>query len=279
MKKIKIITDSTCDLNQQIIDKYDIEVIPLVVNFGDESYFDGVDIKLEEFLAKMNNSDIMPTTSQITPQRFLECYKKYIEDGYEIISLHLSSKMSGTYQSACIAKDMINSDKIYVIDSKNVTSGLGILVIKAAKLKEEGYSSKEIYNKIIETIPHVKSALIFASLDNLVKGGRLSKTVGAVGSLLNIKLILAVENGEMVVKEKVRGTKKAIKSIVDFIDKKGIKNVETSILLNVDTKDIRDNVKNKLDEKDVNYIECKVGCVVGTHSGADACGVFFIEDY
>lgn len=277
MDKIKIITDSTCDLNNQVIREYDIDVIPLIVNFGDESYIDGVDINIREFLRKMDEENIFPTTSGINPNKFYEHYKKYLDEGYKIISIHLSSKMSGTYQSACIAKEMLETDDIVVIDSMNVTAGLGLLAIKAAELAKNGHSIQKIKKVIEETIPHVKNAYAFASLDNLVKGGRLSKTMGAIGNLLNIKLILAVVDGEMAVIDKVRGTKKAIKTILSSLEK--MDSDELSILLQIDNNDIRSALEEELKNKGVNFIVCDVGCVVGTHSGPNACGVAFIEKF
>lgn len=277
MDKIKIITDSTCDLNNQVIREYDIDVIPLIVNFGDESYIDGVDINIREFLRKMDEENIFPTTSGINPNKFYEHYKKYLDEGYKIISIHLSSRMSGTYQSACIAKEMLETDDIVVIDSMNVTAGLGLLAIKAAELAKNGYSIQKIKKVIEETIPHVKNAYAFASLDNLVKGGRLSKTMGAIGNLLNIKLILAVVDGEMAVIDKVRGTKKAIKTILSSLEK--MDSDELSILLQIDNNDIRSALEEELKNKGVNFIVCDVGCVVGTHSGPNACGVAFIEKF
>lgn len=279
MEKIKIITDSTSDLPLEIIKKYNIEVLPLLVNLEGQTYMDGVDINLHELLIKMRESEVFPGTAQVNPQRFFDCYKNYINDGYKIVSIHMSSKMSGTYQSACIAKDMLNSDNIVVIDSQNVTSGLGLLVLKAARLKENGCSTIEIQNEIIKTIPHVKSALAFDSLDNLVKGGRLSKTAGIIGNILGIKLILAVKNGEMAVIDKVRGSKKAVRTIIEHIEEKGVKEGETSILLQVEDKDILETLREDLIQKDMDFIECEVGCVVGVHAGPRACGVFFIEDY
>ncbi|WP_138203770.1 DegV family protein [Haloimpatiens lingqiaonensis] len=286
MEKIKIITDSTADLPKHIVDKYGIEVLPLFVNFGEESFRDGVDIHLEEFLERMYTSDMFPTTTQVNPQRFYECYKKYIEEGYKIISIHLSSKMSGTYQSAKMAVEMLisdsllkNPDDIVVIDSLNVTSGLGILVIESCKLRDEGKTIKEIQQGIIERIPHVKSCLAFSSLDNLVKGGRLSKTAGMIGNILGIKLILEVKDGEMAVMDKLRGGKKAVKKIISYMDEKGIKQGATSILLNADNKDILEDLKTKVDSLDREFVEAHVGCIVGTHSGGGACGVFFIEEY
>jgi len=279
MEKIKIITDSTCDLNSAVIDKYNIEVLPLLVNIENNTYMDGVDITLQEYLHKMKISKEFPSTTQVNPHRFYECYKKYLDQGYKIVSIHLSSKMSGTYQSSCMAKGMLESEDIISIDSYNVTSGLGLLVLKACKLKEEGYNIFQIEEKIKETIPHIKSALAFDSLDNLVKGGRLSKTVGAIGGLLDIKLILSVKDGEMAVIDKARGRKKAIKAILKNLDKAGIKNGETSILLQSSDKNILESLREHMLKREMDFIECGVGCVVGTHAGEGACGVFYVEDY
>lgn len=279
MQKIKIITDSTCDLNKEIIDKYNIEVLPLLVEIEGKTYRDGEDITLQEYLSKMNNSEEFPNTTQVIPHRFEECYKRYLDEGYKIVSIHLSSKMSGTYNSACIAKSILETENIIVIDSYNVTSGLGILVLKACKLKEEGLDIFEIEDKIKETIPHIKSALAFDSLDNLVKGGRLSKTVGTLGGLLGIKLILTIKDGEMAVIDKVRGRKKAISAILKRIDKTGIKSGETSVLLRASDKNVLESLRLQMNDRKIDFIECEVGCVVGTHSGEGACGIFYVEDY
>lgn len=279
MEKIKIITDSTADLPKDIIEKYGIEVIPLFVNFGDTDYKDGVDIELEQLFTKIEKENVFPQTSQINPQRFYEYYKRYIDEGYSIISIHISSKMSGTYQSACLAKDMLDSKDITVIDSNNVTSGLGLLVIKACKLRDEGLSADDIVKGVKETIPHVKSVLAFETLDYLVKGGRLPKTAGFIGNVLGIKPILTVENGEMVVKDKVRGSKKAVRAIFEYIDKLGLKQGEPCILLHVQNKDILSNLREHLNKDGTDFIECMVGCVVGIYAGPRACGIFFIEDY
>ena len=138
MEKIKIITDSTADLPQEVYDKYNIEVLPLLINFGEDSYLDVVEINPEKVFEKIEKEDVMPTTAQVIPNRFVEAYEKYLKEGYKIVSIHLSSAMSGTYQSACIAKETLESDDIVVIDSQNVTSALGILVLKAALLAEKG---------------------------------------------------------------------------------------------------------------------------------------------
>ncbi|AZV58599.1 DegV family protein [Clostridium sp. AWRP] len=279
MEKIKIITDSTADLPEYILKKYDVEVLPLIINFGEESYRDGIDIDTYSLFNKMENSNIFPATAQVNPQVFLDCYNSYIKKGYKIISIHLSSKMSGTYQSACIAKETLKSDDIVVIDSMNVTSGLGIQVIKAAKLKEAGLGIKEIEKEVKKISPHIKSTLAFNSLDNLVRGGRLSKTSGVIGNILGIKIIVEVKDGEMSVVDKVRGSKRILRSMLAYLDQKGIKSGEDLILLHVGEVDILDPLRENLNEKKLDFIECEVGCTVGVHSGSGACGVFFVEDY
>lgn len=279
MEKIKIITDSTSDLPISLIEKYGIEVIPLNVYFGDECYKDGVDLHLRELVDKMNETNIFPKTSQIPPAVFTDYYKKYLEQGYKIISIHLSSKMSGTYQSACIAKDMLDTEDIIVIDGNNVTAGLGIIVLKACKLAEQGMDISEIQKEILQLQPHVKSALAFESLDNLVKGGRLSKTAGFIGNILGIKVILEVKDGQMSVMDKVRGSKKATKNILQYLDKLQVKKGEIAILLNAESNDMLDTLRESLIERKIDFIESEVGCVVGTHSGLRACGIFFVENY
>lgn len=279
MEKIKIITDSTADLPKSIIDRYDIEVMPLTVNFGQESYMDGIDINTHEMLNKMDETGVFPGTAQVTPIRFQEVFSKFLNEGYKIVSLHLSWNMSGTYQSACIAKSYLDTQDIVVIDSRNVTSGLGLLVMKAARLKEEGLGIHEIEEEISKVIPHVKSSLGFESLDNLVKGGRLPRIVGTIGNMLGIRLILAVENGEMVVKDKVRGSKKAVRTMLNCYDSLGVKEGEPTILLNAEGEEMRAALKNGLESRNADFIECEVGCVVGVHAGRGASGLFFIEKY
>ena len=147
MQKIKIITDSTLDIPVELIKKNDIEVMPLLINFGEDSYLDGVEITPAEMIERINRENVLPTTAQITPTRFEEVFKKYLDQGYKIVTLLLSSEMSGTYQSACIAKDMLETEDIVVIDSRNVTSGLGLLVLKACRLRDNGAQLKRLKKK------------------------------------------------------------------------------------------------------------------------------------
>ena len=277
MEKIKIITDSTLDLQSDIIKEKDIEVLPLLINFGEESYLDGVEINTKEMLDRIERENVLPTTAQVTPNRFEEVFKKYLDEGYKIVTLVLSSEMSGTYQSACIAKNMLDSDDIVVIDSRNVTSGLGVLVLKACEFRDNGDNIFEIEEKIKNIIPKVKSSLSFESLENLVRGGRLSKTAGAIGSVLGLRLILEVKDGQMAVKDKVRGSKKALKKVISDFENGNVDTNSPIVLLEILNEEIYSGLKKYFEENNINYIDAKVGCTVGIHSGTRACGIFFVE--
>ncbi|MFR2298692.1 MAG: DegV family protein [Clostridium paraputrificum] len=278
MDKIKIITDSSADLPNEVFQKLNIDVLPLLINFGEESHLDGVDINIEELFEKIETSDVIHNTAQVTPPRFAEAYEKYLKQGYKIISIHLSSCMSGTYQSACLAKQMLESDDIYVVDSQNVTSGLGLLAYRAAILRDRGLSVEEIVADLEESKEYISSSLCFESLDNLVRGGRITKTVSVVTGVLGIKLILEVKDGLMAVKDKVRGSKKAVKRIIKDIEHYGLKEDMPIVLLNVNNEDVYKPIKEYLDEHNLNYIDAVVGCTVGIHSGNNATGVFFMSN-
>ena len=277
MEKIKIITDSTLDLPAELIREKDIEVLPLLINFGEESYLDGIEITTKEMIDKIDATGVLPTTAQVTPNRFEESFKKYLDEGYKIVALTLSSDMSGTYQSACIAKDMLESDDIIVIDSRNVTSGLGLLVLKACELRDKGLGIKEIEEGSLKAIPKVKCSLNFESLENLVRGGRLSKTAGTIGSVLGLRLILEIKDGKMSVKDKVRGSKKALKKLVSDFESADVDFDSPIVLLELLNEDVYQGLKIYFQEKNINYIDAKVGCTVGIHSGIKPCGIFFFE--
>ncbi len=277
MEKIKIITDSTADLPKEVYEKYDIEVLPLLINFGEESYLDGVEITPEELFGRIEKEGSLPTTAQVTPNRFMDAYKKYLDEGYKIISIHISSAMSGTYQSACIAKDTLESEDIFVIDSQNVTAALGMLVLKAVTLKEKGYDAEKIAEELDKVKYSINSSILFESLDNLVRGGRISKTAGIVGSMLGIKLILEIKDGLMSVKDKIRGSKKAIKKIISDLESNDLDSDVPVILIQVDNPEVTNALETYLIENNINYILSPVGTTVCIHSGRKCGGLVFLN--
>lgn len=278
MKKIKLITDSTCDLPKEVLEKNNIEVMRLLINFGEESYLDGIEINQDELFEKIESRNIFPTTSQITPNRFLEVFENAKKNDEILILVLISSVMSGTYQSACLAKKMSEYDDIYIVDSKSTCSGLGVLVLRAANLIKEGKSVEEIIDDLEREKYKINSSLSFDSLDNLIKGGRISKTVGVVTGILGIKLILEIKDGLMSVKDKVRGNKKAVKRIVEDIEKYGYRKDLPVILVNVDMEDIAGPLREYLKLNNIDFIETTVGCTVAIHSGKKASGLFFISE-
>lgn len=279
MNKIKIITDSTCDLPLEYIEKYNIEVMSVLINFGEDSYLEGVEITRDEMIERIERDDVLPTTAQITPLRFEECYGKYISEGYKVIAIHMSSKMSGTYQSALIAKNEFNDDDIVVIDALQITSALGLLVLKAAKMVEAHYTIHEIEKELLVYRKNIKSDLFFLSLDNLVRGGRLSRGKALIVGALGIKLILEIKDGEMDVKNKVRGSKKATREIIKSFESRERKEDEPVVLINYEGEEIATDLRSYLKEKEIDYIETTVGCAVGIHSGKNAGGFFYVEKY
>ena len=277
MEKIKIITDSTADLSKEIYDKYDIEVLPLLINFGEDSYLDGVEINPNIVFERIEKDNILPTTAQVIPNRFIQSYIKYLDEGYKIISIHMSSSMSGTYQSACIAKEVLESKDIVVIDSRNVTAALGILVIKAAKLREKGYNIVQMDEELNNVKDKIRISVYFESLEYLVRGGRISKTVGIVGNMLGIKLILEIKDGLMSVKDKIRGNKKSIKKIISDLENANLDDDVPVILIDVNNIEIKEALIDYMKINEVNFIECPVGSTVSIHSGPGCCGLVFLN--
>lgn len=276
MEKIKIITDSTADLSKEIYDKYDITVLPLLINFGEESYLDGVEINPNKVFERIEKDDMLPTTAQVIPNRFIEAYKKYLNEGYKIISIHMSSAMSGTYQSACIAKEALETRDIVVIDSQSVTAALGMLVLKAAKLSEKGYNIIQMKEELNNIKDNIKLSVYFDSLEYLVRGGRISKTVGIVGNMLGIKLILEIKDGLMSVKDKIRGNKKSIKKIISDLECANLDDEVPVILIDVNNTEIKEALKEYMKNNSVNFVECPVGSAVSIHSGPGCCGIVFL---
>ncbi len=272
MSKIKIITDSTSDIPRNIIDKYDIAVLPLTVLFGEEQYKDWVDITPSDFFKRMRESEKLPTTSMVTPNEFSTAYETYLKEYDEIISIHLSSSASGTYNSALLAKEMIKNDRIHVIDTKNYTYGYGQFVVEAAIMARDGNSSNEIIEKLKYFNENLKTLFVVDTLEYLKKGGRLSATKATIGTLLNLKPILTVKEGQIIAIDKARGFKKALKRIAEIIQEEGSDLGDQILKVKIGHADNYEHLKifkNVLEENFGTYQfeEFEVGCVIGVYCG------------
>lgn len=276
MEKIKILTDSCLDIPEELIEKNNIDILPVLINFGDKSYVDREEINLKEMLDKIEKEGVLPTTAQITPNRFEEYFKKALDEGYKVVAVLMSSNMSGTYNSACIAKEMVESDDIIIIDTQVITSAQGFFVLKACELRDKGLSAEEIKVEIEKMLPKMQASLCFESLDNLVRGGRISKTAGVIGTALGLRIIIGFEDGMMVAKDKIRGNKKVIKKIISDYENSNADKNEPVILIEIESPEIKFELKKYLEENNINFIETTPGCAVGIHSGLGASGLFFV---
>ncbi|MDA3932227.1 MAG: DegV family protein [Tenericutes bacterium] len=205
MKKIKLVTDSTCDLSEELIKIYDIEVIPLYVNFKDKSYLDGVDIVVPKIYDMVKESNELPKTAAPSPGIFYDVFKKYLNQGYDVLYTGIGSKFSASFNSAKIAKDMIDTDKIYLVDSLNLSTGSGLLLMKAGEMIKENKSATEIQKELEDIVPRVRSQFVIRTLDYLYKGGRLNALSVFFGTMLRFKPIIKVRDGVMGVGKKGRG--------------------------------------------------------------------------
>jgi DegV family protein with EDD domain len=210
MAKVKVVTDSTCDLNDEIIEKWGIIVVPLSISINGENYLDRVDISPKEFMEKMKASQELPKSSQPPAGEFLKIYDELAADGYEIISIHMTGGMSGTVRSAESAAQM-TSAKVNVVDSRFISKGLAFQVLEAAQMAADGKSSEEIVARLDEIREQTRLFVVVDTLENLVKGGRIGKGKAMIGSLLNIKPIASLEGGEYTPVSKARSHSQVVK--------------------------------------------------------------------
>ena len=277
--KTRIIVDSTADLMPEY--KSRVSVVPLTVHFGEEEYIDGVTIDHKTFYEKLIESDVLPSTSQATPDAFMKEFEKAKTAGEAAVVITLASKFSGTYQSAMIAA--AEYEDIYVVDSASAAMGSGILVELAFRLLDEGKPAEEIAAILEEEKKKIVIVALVDTLEYLKKGGRVSKTVAFAGTVLNIKPVLSVIDGEINMLGKARGSKMGNNLLVQEIDKAGGIDFSKPVLLGYSG--ISDALLQKYIEdsryiwegnlKEVRYTT--VGSVIGTHAGPGAVVVAFFK--
>ena len=202
--KIRIITDSAADLQPPY--RPDLTVLPMTVLFGERQYRDGVDLDHRQFYELLIESDILPTTSQLTPAQFEDAFQAAVDAGETVVCITLSSKLSGTYQSACIAAEEFPG-QVYVVDSLNATIGVAILVQRAFELVDQGMDAPAIAKVLEEEKGQIRLVALLDTLEYLKRGGRLSSSAALVGGLLGIKPVVTVADGEVQVLGKARGSK------------------------------------------------------------------------
>jgi len=281
---VRIITDSACDLPEDIIKEYNIDVMPILVILEEKEYFDGENLKPVELLNGMRQGQVYKT-AQIPPSYFKAKFSEYAERNESCIYIAFSSGLSGTYQSSVMAKDEVLEDypsfDLDIIDTKCASVGFGLVVHKAAQMAKEGKSKEEILNAIRFYAGHMEHIFTVDDLEYLYRGGRVSKTAAVVGSLLNIKPILDVEDGKLVPIEKIRGRSKVMKRMIEIMEERGKGLTNQVIGINHgDDMEAAIKLKSMIEEKFgcSEFILNTIGCAIGAHSGPGTLSVFFLNE-
>ena len=285
---IKIMADSTCDLSEEIIQKYNIGIAPLNIIIEDKSYRDKIDIQPDEFYTMLESLKESPTTSMPSPDEYIKVIDKAVEEGYtEFLCICMSSGTSGSYQSAVIAKDYYFENnpnttiKIYVVDSLSMSHGSGWLIMKSAQLLEQGYSFDQLieFNETYKT--RVKHFLCVDDLDNLIRSGRLTNASAFIGKILKIKPIMSMKKGRGAIVAKERGKNRVLKFYIDEFARRVDKDTTNFIIIGYTTNigianDLLEKLKNEVEFQGEVYI-MQMGAAVGNHVGLGGLSMFFVE--
>jgi len=282
MESVVVVTDSTSDLPGNIYEGYDLTVMPLSVVFGNKTYLDdGVDIKEDDFYQMMQSSSEMPKSAQPTPGDFINTYGKLIKQGKEIISIHISRKLSGTLNSAELAARQFEKGDIEIIDSELVHMPCGFMALKAAKMAAEGIGREDIIKELGVLRNKINSFFIPKSMDNLIKGGRINKIKGKFATILEIKPILTLKDGEVALYKNSRKWELAKKELLNSMESmiKDPKKLTVSIG-DVGSDTEADEMEQKIRERfePLEMIRTKIGIVVGAHLGIGGLGITFFEE-
>ncbi|NLY55386.1 MAG: DegV family protein [Firmicutes bacterium] len=279
MSRVAIVTDSTADVPAEFLEKYEIHVVPLYVHFGNKSFKDGVELPPQTFFPMLKESMETPTTSQPAVGEFVRLYEKLISEGKKVVSIHISSVLSGTFQSASLAKLSVPAGQVEVIDSANVTLSLGWQVIAAAEAAAKGWDLDDIVTLVREVGSQVKLYFAIDTLEYLYKGGRIGKVAAFLGTMLNFKPIITIENGGLVPYARVRSHKQVISKLVQLAEE--ALQTRGKIRIGVihtaapeKAAELRERLKDKLGLPELPLVT-EAGAVLGTHVGPGALAIAF----
>lgn len=275
---VKIITDSTSDITSDLAKELGISVVPLTISFGHDSYLDRIELSTDDFYKRLTSENIFPKTTQPSPNMFADVFEKAAEETDEILAIVISSKLSGTYQSALSAIDMIKSKcRIEVIDSYKTAMGLGLLAITAAELAKEGMGLSELTNKIKELAPQSNPVMAFDTMKYLVKGGRVGKAKGIVGSLLSVKPILTMKDGEVSPLTRVRSMAASEDYLYNHVASN--KNIKKLAVEHATTPEAAERLVERLSDvfPKENIYRSTVSPVLGTYMGPNVLSVSILD--
>jgi len=265
---VRIVTDSSCDLPTELVQELGITVVPLYVRFGEEVYREQVDISLDEFYKRLEQGPIHPVTIQPSPQDFVTAYQKVASEADGIVSIHISSKLSGTFNSALQGKKLLEKDfPIEVVDSQIITVGLALICIAAAKMAKAGESLASVVEEVKQMLPNIRLLALLDTLKYLQKGGRIGKAKALLGSILNVKPMITLKEGEVVPAGQTRSRSKGIERLFSFVE--SVSNIEDLVIAYNTTPDeaqaLAERLGSILTKEAVKVI--RLGTTLGVHMG------------
>ncbi len=273
--KLAIVTDSVSDISPKIAKELKITVVPLTVIFGTDQFLDGVELSNSEFFQKLETDPNHPSTSQPSPEAFVKTYEKLLKQGFEILSVHVSAKLSGTINSAEQAIKSLDTNKIKIVDTGTASMAQGLVAMSAARAAKNAKSLDELADMAETTAKKTNVYVAMDTMEFLKRGGRIGKARAMLGSILNIKPIITTDNGEIVPHSRARTIKKAISSMInDMGDKNQI--VEVAVLHST-TPDLAKDVLTQIDAQNLNNpgTITEIGPVVGTHAGPGCLAIAY----
>ena len=284
---IRVVTDSTSDIPQRLADALGIVVVPLNVHFGDDSYKDGIDITAEEFYTRLQGADQLPKTSQPSVNDFLQAYEHLTAQGDDVISIHISEKLSGTLNSAWQARNSWEEasgsrqgqGRVEIVDSGLASMGLGLVVLEVARLVNDGASMEDLGRALETIIAKTKCYVLLDTLEYLAKGGRIGKANAFMGTLLSIKPILTIAEGEVHPLERVRTREKAIAKLLEIAQ--GAAPIRSASIVHSsgpeEVQRVKEGLSSLVSQEDI--IVAGFGPVVGTYAGPGGLGICVMSDY
>ncbi len=274
---MQIVTDSSCDLPKELIEKLKILVVPLQIEINGMDYVDGINLSHQEFYEKMAASPALPKTSQPSPQSYLDAFREGIKHHGEVLSIHLSSRLSGTYEGALMVKDELGED-IEVFDTLTGSIGVGLQVLKACELMKEGLQKTAIIERLKEYREQMRVVVYLETLENAVKGGRVSKPKEFVANLLNLKPVVHVDDGYVKILKTIRGKKKAMRLLIDEMERKNVDYQSRTVAIThcdclEEALELKKEIIDRFNPSEV--MLTTMGPVIGTHAGAGGLLVCF----
>lgn len=279
-KKVLITRDSTSDLTAEQLQKFNIKTIPLGITLGDKTYRDGVDVDPDYIYKYHEENGILPKTSAANISEMIDFFRPFVEEGYAIVHFTISSKMSSTYQNSLIAAEEF--EDVYVVDSANLSTGEGLLVLRAAEMAQAGADAKEIFDTVSALVPYVDASFVIDSLEYLHKGGRCSALAALGANLLKLKPCIQVKDGGMGVCKKYRG--KYIQTLREYVAERltDYSDIELDRVFVTHAgcdpevvEEVVDLVKKTAPFKEV--VVSRAGCTISSHCGANTLGVLYIR--